>query len=119
MAEWETPLDAFFDEAVYRTADQAFRAFGLEAKATVEIITPVDTGLLRMGWNISIDIPSDATPITVDGTFDKGEGSLQDATIASAIIIQNNVEYGPYVNYGTSKMAGRFFVENAIASLQG
>ena len=113
MAEWEIDLDEFFDEAESNLLAD-FRALGLELLGRLILLTPVDTGRLRSAWLISVDGPSFEE--TAPG---RGQGQLVKADITSRIYLQNNVEYGPYVNSGTERMAGRFFVEGAIEALQG
>lgn len=56
------------------------------------------------------------TEITDLGAVDTGRlrGSISHATDESAAYIGTNVEYGPYVELGTRKMAARPFLRNAI-----
>lgn len=108
MAKWTIGLDEYFEDVEGNLVDD-FRALALELLAGVLRLTPVDTGRLRQAWFFTID-----TPDFGEENTDHGRGSLQALTLQSTIILQNNVEYGPYVNSGTERMAGQFFVERAI-----
>lgn len=111
MARWEIDPDKFFND-VELEAEQQFRAIGFEALAAVQLLTPVDTGRLRHGWFITVNEPSEEESVPGGGV-----ASLQNAKLTDTIILQDNVEYGPYVNYGTEHQAGQFFVERAIQTL--
>lgn len=113
MAEWEIDLDEFFGE-IERDLANDFRAIALQLLGRLLLLTPVDTGRLLGAWLFTLDQASDA-----EQNNDHDVSALNGVTIMSRIILQNNVEYGPYVNSGTDRMAGRFFVETAIESLQG
>ena len=54
----------------------------------VKRLTPVRTGTLRDGWNLYTD--------------------------SNMGTVTNDVEYLPYVNYGTSRQEGKFFIEEAL-----
>lgn len=118
MAQWRIDPRKWIDEAI-GDATKAYGNFGRAALATVKQMTPRDTGLLEHGWFLTLDAPSDARPVSPDDPFDDGLALLGTVKLRQRIIIQDNVEYGRYVNDGTERMAGRFFVEGAIASLQG
>lgn len=62
--------------------------------ADVQENTPVDTGELRAGWHD-------------DGTA---------ADLNAATRISNEVEYGPYVEFGTSRMEPRGMMQRTIAN---
>jgi hypothetical protein len=90
-----------------RTAGDAVRAFAakLEQRAalvkartvtalveTVKGYTPVDTGELRDGWH--------------------DDGTAADVTAVTKI--SNEVDYGPYVEWGTSRMEPRAMMQRTI-----
>lgn len=112
MARWSIDIDEFFEEAE-RELIADFRALAFELLGQLLFLTPVDTGRLRSAWLFTLDQPS-------FGEDNAGHdvSALSEATLNSRIILQNNVEYGPYVNDGTERMAGRFFVERAVETLQ-
>ena len=78
---------------------------------------PVDTGFLRASLQISTDKPASMTAVN------KGEqrhfipkpAVLTIATVkyGQTIYASYTAEYASFVNYGTSKMQGRHFVETA------
>lgn len=54
--------------------------------------TPVDTGALRNGFHTDIEVNGKTVHVTVG----------------------NNVSYAPYVEFGTSRMAGRHMLSNGL-----
>lgn len=108
MARWTIDLDDYFDEAEQNLVDD-FRSIAFELLASVLRLTPVDTGRLRSAWFITLDRPGFG-----EENNNHGASALTQMTLTSRVILQNNVEYGPYVNSGTERMAGQFFVERAI-----
>jgi HK97 gp10 family phage protein len=83
----------------------------------VVMSTPFDTGFLRGSWQ-----PSLKNPIVATGTPDKsGAGVLSSIGLTvsgmkagDTFFLTNNAAYAPYVEFGTSKMAGRFFVTTNV-----
>lgn len=58
------------------------------------------------------------TEITILGAVDTGRlrGSISHAVSGNDVYIGSNVEYAPYVELGTYKMAPRPFLRNAISN---
>ncbi|CAB4122347.1 Bacteriophage HK97-gp10, putative tail-component [uncultured Caudovirales phage] len=83
--------------------------------------TPVDTGFLRGSWQPSIGEPQQAS-----GVQDKaGAGALNAAAMVMSDVkagdrfyMINNAKYARHVEYGTSKMAGRFYVSDTVKNWQ-
>jgi hypothetical protein len=74
--------------------------------------TPVDTGFLRSSWQ-----PSIGTPQAGDGGGDPGAKiSLVIPAMKAGDIfhMSNNANYAEFVEYGTTKMMGRFFVTRGV-----
>lgn len=89
------------------------------AKRAVER-TPVDVGFLRGSWQPSIGEPS-----TDHQGKDDPSGALAMASISVLLpeikagvmfYMMNNANYARYVEYGTSKMAGQFYVTDTAKS---
>lgn len=74
--------------------------------------TPVDTGFLRASWQPSIGRPSEQAP----GAGSPGTVSLVASQVKAGEVfyMTNNASYGRYVEFGTSKMAGRYFVTDNV-----
>lgn len=96
------------------------KALGIEAEgnAIKEItdIKAVDTGRLR---NSITFVTKDAqgSPNGQPGEKAKPEDYAPHGSVASGeIYIGTNVEYAPYVELGTSRMAARPFLRNAISN---
>jgi HK97 gp10 family phage protein len=83
--------------------------------------TPVDTGFLRGSWQ----------PALNDVKNEKGSPDPSGAqtiaelmTVANGVLpgdrfyMTNNANYAKFVEYGTSKMSGRFFVQNTVKQWQ-
>jgi hypothetical protein len=66
------------------------------ATKTLKVVTPVDTGEARAGWE--------------DKTFYASDGYL-DGTIS------NDVEHIEYLNNGHSKQAPRYFIEQVLTKV--
>jgi hypothetical protein len=98
--------------------ESAVQQIALELGETVINQTPVDTGFLKGSWFVSINNPS----VSFTGVEDKsGSGSksriasgVQAYELGDTIYILNNTPYGPFVEYGTVKMAPRSFVRSTV-----
>ncbi len=83
--------------------------------------TPVDTGFLRGSWQ-----PSVGSPELAKGKLDPaGLSALSDLGVkvagikpGDAFFMLNNAAYARFIEYGTSKMAGRFFVTQTVKNWQ-
>lgn len=76
--------------------------------------TPVDTGFLRGSWQPSIGSPSEGTGPGV------GAVSVVAAQMEAGqrFFMINNASYARYVEYGTSRMAPRYFVRDNVGRFQ-
>ena len=101
------------------------KAAAFEFYRQITISTPVDTGRARLGWNISINAPSNYLPPSAK----KGEKLpapdiaaawevVSGITVADTIYITNNVPYINRLNMGWSRQAPANFVEQAMARVQ-
>lgn len=101
----------------------ALRDIGLSALRGVILKTPVDTGRLRGGWFVTIDAPSEKITNEVDKsggvTISKGATEIQKIEMGQTLILQNNVEYGIFINDGTDKIAPRRMIERTVEELVG
>ena len=76
--------------------------------------TPVDTGTLKAAWQPALNTPQ------VSGEGENGSAPVEISAVISGMRagdkfwMTNNIKYGPYVEFGTSKMAGRFFVTRNV-----
>lgn len=68
--------------------ERALEAIGLQAEGNVAMLAPVDTGRLR--------------------------GSITHEVEGDTVYIGTNVEYAPYVEYGTSKTKAQPFLKPGI-----
>ena len=91
----------------------------MTALQQVAVISPVYTGRLRMGWDPSVNVPSEYIP--PEGVYPMPDISIratqawENAQLADTLYITNNVPYAVMVNNGTVKMAPRRFVERTIS----
>lgn len=79
--------------------------------------TPVDTGFLRGSWQPSIGEPASVKgELDPTGAMAAGKVGLIISGIQAGdqFFMTNNAAYGPFVEYGTSVMAGRFFVTATV-----
>lgn len=80
------------------------------------VVSPVDTGRLRIGFTPSLNAPSDYVP--AEGkypNFSIDTSAWNGSKETDVYYITNNVPYAVMVNNGTVKMAPRRFVERAIS----
>lgn len=75
-------------EALIQAKERALEAIGLVAEGYAKLRTPVDTGRLR--------------------------SSVSHAVSGDSAYIGTNVEYAPYVEMGTVKMAPRPYIKPAV-----
>lgn len=76
-------------QAATSQIEKALEKVGMEAERNAKLACPVDTGRLRN---------------SISHTHDK-----------NTAYVGTNVEYAPYIEFGTSKMAARPYLEPAIA----
>ena len=98
------------------------RAFGLHGLTSLVLKTPVDTGRLRGGWAITIGRASDANSTRLDkagsSTISSGKTQIANANFGDVLILQNNVEYGIFINDGTPRIRPHRMVERTADELQ-
>lgn len=102
-------IDGFARQVCYEMAER------------VVMKTPVDTGFLRGSWQPAIDkVRNDAGAADTTGGKALGEASLVIAGIkvGARFYMTNNAAYARFVEYGTSKMVGRFFVTDTVKQWQ-
>jgi hypothetical protein len=88
--------------------DQIIRKLAFDIVAGVAERVPVDTGRYRAGWRVSLDVlAGDGTSETVD---------VEESGDRMRIIVTNPVEYGVYIEYGTSTRAPGLQLQTAIAA---
>lgn len=107
--------------------DEWVKATGLELGAvqrrlSFEILdgvvrrTPVDTGLLRSNWHVSIGTPSEARYAV--GASGNTRSRIDQATGREAVYIQNNMPYARRIEYGWSKQAPNGMVRPTLGEVQ-
>lgn len=87
--DMENDFSALMEEAAFSQIERALEKVGLTAERYAKLACPVDTGRLRN---------------SISHTHDK-----------NTAYIGTNVEYAPYVEMGTKKMAARPYLKPAIA----
>lgn len=96
------------------------RALSLQILSGVVLKTPVDTGRARGNWQLNVSQTanpnSDVKGVDKNGgeTINRGAKKLDGLKFGRLVVIFNNVEYVPYLNNGTSRQAGKYFVERTI-----
>lgn len=110
-------IDAWVQKAPQKL-DGFARQICFEMAERVVDKTPVDTGFLRGSWQPSIGSPS----LDHAGKSDKA-GAAAQAAVALVVpqikagdrfYMMNNAAYARHVEYGTSKMAGRYYVSDTV-----
>lgn len=88
---YDRTVQRFLRQTTPANVVQFTNAVAADLHSELQDETPVRTGNLRNGWRLQVTT----------------------AATAPALVV-NPVEYGPYVNYGTSRMRGRFFLERVV-----
>lgn len=97
--------------------DALARQVTQEVSFRVVNATPVDTGFLRSSWQPSIGTPKAAQGAIGAQAKPLGDVSLVCAGVKAGDIfwMTNNARYAKFVEYGTSKMTGRFYVTDTAS----
>lgn len=79
---------------------------------------PVDTGRSRAAWGeagsqVGVSVAASTTAASQAGD---GVGRGEDTGQQTRLEFENRVEYTPFLEYGTSRMAARAMVRGALAS---
>jgi HK97 gp10 family phage protein len=93
--------------------DALARQTSQEASARVVNRTPVDTGFLRSSWQ-----PSLGKPQAADGKGNPAGDiglTVSNMKAGDTFWMTNNAKYARFVEFGTSKMKGRFFVTDTVS----
>jgi hypothetical protein len=93
----------------------------MEMAGRVVLATPVDTGFLRGSWQPALNSPE-----LKDGSPDPtGVQAVAEVMAVGNLVkpgdrfyMMNNANYAKFVEYGTSKMAGRFYVQGTVKQWQ-
>ena len=95
--------------------DRALEAIGQQAVGYAKLLAPVDTGLLRN--SLTHAVSGKPTAIT-EYKASKGDGNGTYSGSApddeEAVYVGTNVEYAPYVEYGTRRSAAQPFLKPAV-----
>lgn len=96
--------------------DALARQVSQQMSENVIASTPVDTGFLRSSWQ-----PSFGQPAAGQGAAGAQDKALTAVTMTVAgmkagevYYLTNNAEYAEHVEFGTTKMAGRFYVTDNV-----
>lgn len=95
--------------------DALARQTSLEMGARVVNKTPFDTGFLRSSWQPSIGAPVTGQSGEAGGPPPDVALSIANMKAGDTFWMTNNASYARFVEFGTSKMAGRFFVTDTVA----
>jgi hypothetical protein len=114
-------------------ANRVKRLTALAVDQTVVTSTPVDTGLARSCWLVTLGKPTDAVlkeayaptshggiseTANANAAMEQGKGVIAAAKPGEVLFIANNVKYVVPLNEGHSAQAPAMFVEAAVAAGQ-
>lgn len=101
-------------------SDAAVRTVVLEIGARLIARSPVDTGRFRSNWNYSLNAPTAETTEQTGELFVNHLAALPTTGAASAThFLQNNLPYGPALEYGHSKQAPLGIVGLTVLEFNG
>ena len=97
-------------EAEKEAIQRALEAIGIQFMGDAADYCPVDTGRLRA----SITYATQDAKGTYGSPFKSGDSSISGTVPEATVIVGTNVEYAPYVEYGTSKSREQSFLRRAL-----
>lgn len=108
-----------WQRATDQQKEQLARHVCVEMGSLVVERTPVQTGFLRGSWKPSVNEPDHSS-----GSADPSGSHVVAAVLSVSLGMKlgdrfsmlNSAAYAPYVEFGTSRMAGRHFVSDTVAS---
>ena len=107
---------------VRRLGNEFKQKIALQILTGVVMLTRVDTGRARGGWQVTVNKPSERVLKTSDkngsATIKKGTNKVLDSEEGEDIWVTNNVSYIKYLNYGTDKIVGDHMVERTLSRVQ-
>jgi len=108
IAKFNRKLYQFSRTLVPKQVTLLMKKIGLDILTGVVLLTPVDSGRARGGWQVSINESPEGTSERLDkigaDTVSEGIGQMAKIAITDKIFITNNVEYIGYLENGTPKM---------------
>lgn len=98
--------------------ETVFRAVAIQSLANVVLSTPVDTGLARGNWTVTLNSATRAVTDDLDQvgapTISEGTSTINNANAATVIYLTNNLPYISALNDGYSAKAPAGFVDRAV-----
>lgn len=104
--------------------DALARQTAQQLSENVIVDTPVDTGFLRSSWQPALNGIESGGGTPMAGEAATGKVMAQvgivaaDMKVGDTYYLTNNAEYALYVEFGTSRMAGRFMVTDNMKKAQ-
>lgn len=97
--------------------DALARQTSQEVSERVVRATPVDTGFLRSSWQPSLGAPKESAGAEGAQARPLGEIGLTCAGMKAGDVyyMTNGAKYARHVEYGTSRMAGRFYTTDVVS----
>lgn len=92
--------------------DQIVRKIAFDVVADVAERVPVDTGRYRAGWRVSLDT------LASEGAESETVSVSADPSGGTRIEVVNPVEYGPFIEYGTSTRPPGNHLASALATVR-
>ena len=111
-------IDRFIKKVKGKNIPEAIQGAALHLLGGVVDDTPVDTGLLRANWRITVGAPDLSEDSPADPSKNYTKSNLPGKNkIASALklFITNNVEYAEAVENGSSKIAPALMLEKNVS----
>lgn len=124
---FEANMKRYADETVPGVARARCTAIGLEAARGVSMLTPVDRGFAKGGWQFTVGSPASGPN---NGISDLPEGTASPALVTSTLEAMRSFELGqtlwlsnhvPYINFlndGTERMAAFAMVPRTVGRLR-
>lgn len=117
--EFDQQLEWIETDFLAEVYDKVMRALAMSALSALILLTPVDTGRARNGWDVTKVVASGFMPPEGAQSYPapdigKALAALQGLRFGDTVWITNNVVYIKPLNDGHSKKAPKHFVELAL-----
>lgn len=106
------------DRIVRKTAFDVTREIVVSLNGVGGLPKRIDTGRYRAAWAVAIEaVAGRAAGPTTGLRAGDGESRIEGRLFRRVVTVTNNVEYGPYIEYGTARMAAGMHRIAALAKI--
>lgn len=107
------------DRIVRKTAFDVAREIVVSLNGVTGLPKRIDTGRYRAAWAVAVEAVAGrrAGPQSTAAHAGDGGSTIEGTPFRRIVTVTNNVEYGPYIEYGTERMAAGMHRAAALAKV--